>query len=411
MQMQTIVTTTLEEEINTPEEILELLFSTIAYLRNFFPSSHFSVKSLGSSHVRLLQPNCENSIIYISWYKEGILDTIVKEYLSKFVIGVYNESGFLETYTFEIVYDKQCFINIMQTLRTLTLLVQTLNQLPAEKFITVRLYYNERVPFDYEPRGFKPATLNECVFVSDSIKLDLNEFKANKWKFIAYINSTLDKSKSKNQYSQISNTNNHSINNSQIPQTQEIFTQRNEEIPHTPKKLDLVMKNTIKSEIKPRKTVLCVDSEIKCICGINITDSDMLQCGHCEMWLHTVCCGFFTNTDKRIPAGEYKCMFCDKQYTDDLRRLALFRRVLSIIYNEDLSSIKWLASRVGVSINVAKNIVTRLESEEFVKRRKCKYGLTFDVTKDSETKEKIKRYFTLGLKKLRMSVPIRDIKA
>lgn len=49
--------------------------------------------------------------------------------------------------------------------------------------------------------------------------------------------------------------------------------------------------------------------DIRCICTVHNRDGDMIQCIRCHSWLHTICIGFFSNRDGRIPRV-YTCQYC-----------------------------------------------------------------------------------------------------
>eukprot|EP00866_Antonospora_locustae_P001639 jgi/Antlo1/1639/156 len=506
MQMQSVVMTTKEQVVVEITETLEILFSTISYLRNFFPSSYFATKSIDTVEAKILTPACPNSSLFISWYKVSVKDAFQKRYLRKLVLAVYLDEAspekVSETYTLEFSYDKETQNSIFQMIRTLSLLTQTLEPLPPRKFITLKLFYNEKTPYDYEPEGFKASTNHQFLFETEPLKLDLNSFRVEQGCATAFISSLFDKnarrassqvpvsqqsacnsqllastqgmhSAPSEYFSQKTECNSVSSTNRSIaasvlnvhqdmdirgPQadahymgdskaaymgydetalrdacSKDAYSQRcikevvpacrlqkkssvsqKEEHEDTPgvQKKAAAQKNKISSlnaQLRPKAK----RDEVRCICNINISDSDMLYCDMCNSWLHTVCCGFFTNTDRRIPTGKYVCILCTEKDAKSLylyRNLAIFRRTLSIIYNENLESVSWLSQRIGISHNYARNTVNRLVNEGFVLRRKVKNGMAYEIIKTQDAKEKIKEYFTLGLKKFKSSVPIKDVK-
>lgn len=501
--MQSVVMTAEEQVVVEITETLEILFSTISYLRNFFPSSYFATKNIDTVEARILMPACPNSSLFISWYRVSVRDAFQRKYLRKLVLAVYldetSPEKVSETYTLEFSYDKETQNSIFQMIRTLSLLTQTLEPLPPKKFITLKLFYNEKTPYEYEPEGFKASANHQFLFEAEPLKLDLNSFRVEQGCATAFISSLFDKNALREcsqvpaaQQSECSPqlfANTPAIHNALT----ECFSQRSEchSVPSTNKSgtasvlnafrgtqesqsdahymgdsravhmgydedalrgasKDLYSQRCIKevvppcrlqkkspathdeesagepvagkkaaaqkSKISPLNAQLrpkAKEDEVRCICNINISDSDMLYCDMCNSWLHTVCCGFFTNTDRRIPTGKYVCTLCAEKDAKSLylyRNLAIFRRTLSIIYNENLESVSWLSQRLGISHNYARNTVNRLVNEGFVVRRKVKNGMAYEIVKTQEAKEKIKEYFTLGLKKFKSSVPIKDVK-
>ncbi|KAM0676075.1 hypothetical protein GVAV_000036 [Gurleya vavrai] len=144
-----------------------------------------------------------------------------------------------------------------------------------------------------------------------------------------------------------------------------------------------------------------------CLCNVNLSDGDMIQCDKCLSWLHTVCCGFFSNQDKRIPKEDYVCELCKNEGNIDLiTKLAKYRRMLSVIFNEGFTDENSLSTRLGFSIPCTKKILHKFFEEGFV----VKNNNEFIVVKDSCNKMKIKQYFSLQIKGEKTSSPIKDIK-
>lgn len=100
-----------------------------------------------------------------------------------------------ETYTFELFYnsngkeklemsvgneevvslDEECDFRkgAVKILRTLCVLSQTLANLPSEKFVTMKIYFNEWTPASYQPPGFKGCDDSNYCFQTKPLKIDL----------------------------------------------------------------------------------------------------------------------------------------------------------------------------------------------------------------------------------------------
>ncbi|BGP13935.1 hypothetical protein JCM10213_003851 [Rhodosporidiobolus nylandii] len=120
-----------------------------------------------------------------------------------------------------------------------------------------------------------------------------------------------------------------------------------------------------------------------CECGDGEEDGDMIQCGSCDVWKHAVCYGFTSDKDARIP-DDFVCYHCRAQRVHDgsmfgeeraeeieeglagLKTLAMFRRAISVIWQEGVLSMKELAARLGTDNATAAQMLKRLEKEEFV---------------------------------------------
>ena len=121
----------------------------------------------------------------IQWIDKGCTDAIQKQYLQTLLFGIYLDEkfpeNFVEIYTFHFSYpDKHLFSVALQKnngpntkfdftrdevtrdtcglLRHLLVLTQSLEPLPEQAFLTMKLFYYDHVtPEDYEPPLFKPC--------------------------------------------------------------------------------------------------------------------------------------------------------------------------------------------------------------------------------------------------------------
>lgn len=108
----------------------------------------------------------------------------------------------------------------------------------------------------------------------------------------------------------------------------------------------------------------------------------MIQCSGCDKWAHLVCFGYSSPTDPSIPPihvcykcrnsrssnnkNKYNAATCDEEVgggvggdgntsstinefydLDKASEVALYRRCLSVVWNEGLLNSTWLASRLG----------------------------------------------------------------
>lgn len=127
---------------------------------------------------------------------------------------------------------------------------------------------------------------------------------------------------------------------------------------------------------------------IRCTCLINSNDGDMIQCDGCHSWLHTVCAGFFSNQDRRIP-GVYTCLYCSGGLSTGERNASIYRRALGVIYNENFSTGECVRGRLGITSHFSKVLLKRLREDGFVAVR----GRGCVAVRNNTTREKIKEYF------------------
>ncbi|UYI28282.1 transcriptional regulator [Encephalitozoon cuniculi] len=132
---------------------------------------------------------------------------------------------------------------------------------------------------------------------------------------------------------------------------------------------------------------------IRCYCRLGEEDPDMLHCDTCGNWLHTVCCGFFSNKDRRIPRREFSCFYCTRHITKADSADALFRRILSIVYTEGLKNKVWLCHRLGITEWQSSKQTRKMADEGFIRVVGKHRAISYEVVKTQETKDKIRSYF------------------
>ncbi|TBU02182.1 HORMA domain-containing protein [Hamiltosporidium magnivora] len=622
-------TSFLQQQILQTQEFLQITFSSIAYLRDIFSDDCFDDFYYDNMKLKILKSNSTNTSTrtFLNWLT-GCKDAIQKKYLKSIIIAIYlkNNTEVTETYTFDFNYSKSTPSSSSEVIKTLCKLTQTLKPLPSIKYITIKLFYYDQTPINYEPPGFKPTNDHRFEFETEPLKIEVGDYgkeintnvkihtlydenntqeiksinlennnflkdKLNENKIEKdFINKIIEKDlnvnnhlsekqnikdnkennsyeknknikenilyeknknikenilyeknknikenflyennknigeiekdnlyeKNKNikennsyeknkdykenlnennqiennlckksfkEFESVNNFKNEKYLNKNLEETSSFLKELNrkennlskknnlDNTPLTPHKDEPVINNnkttdhilntplptykdkpvisqendlqennlkdtpshqttpshqikeTLKDITKANK-----EDEIRCICYININDLDMLQCDTCKYWLHTVCCGYFSNSDKRIPKNEYTCYFCRQDHKNNNnknssnnnnnsnilynKRLAIIRRSLSIIYNENVNTLPLLSNRVGISIQYARSLIKRFIDEGFLVKKRNKHSIFYDLLKNENTKNRIKQYFSLNIKKFnfKSSMPLQDIK-
>ena len=94
----------------------------------------------------------------------------------------------------------------------------------------------------------------------------------------------------------------------------------------------------------------------------------MMQCETCRFWQHTVCFGFQDGKDPKIPEV-HRCFLCSGVSGKRLKvmeDLSLWRRALSVTFNERVYGCADLAKRLGVGLAQAKVVLQRMKEEELI---------------------------------------------
>jgi len=173
--------------------LLRIAVYNIAYLRGLFPGENFEeLRTLGMP-LKKLKPICENSKRLVSWLENGVYDALSKKYLRTMVFAITKSDDatqLLESYEFAFRYSAEDGEVAMalsdlsnsrrstksqskmhkdmtqeevkklacKMIRVLCELMKTFDSVPEERYLTIRLTYNDDTPEDYEPPYFRSCT-------------------------------------------------------------------------------------------------------------------------------------------------------------------------------------------------------------------------------------------------------------
>ncbi|KAK2198322.1 bifunctional HORMA domain superfamily/HORMA domain [Babesia duncani] len=198
------------ESTNVLKNFVKMGVSAISYLRNLFAEHVFEDATIGGLPLKRLKRSTPESTAILDWIDYGIYDALGKEYLKMLIVSIHDNSNvILESYNFTFQYhnnceaDNNCSLGLsvksdfgnggeihealssihkddiktqtITVLRDLVLLTQSLSPLPENRFVSMKLlYYEERVPEEYEPEFFKRATamdhnLNEQINMEHNV--------------------------------------------------------------------------------------------------------------------------------------------------------------------------------------------------------------------------------------------------
>jgi len=183
------------------KNLLRSGIASIAYIRGLFPEDDFAERKIGDYNVKTIIPKQGNDAMVLNeWLEKGVFDALSKQYLDTIVFEVFaknkqkpEDCDLLEQYEFKITYpdssggsghirlknsssgeatnvstgipkshpysQKEITESTMRMLRKLLVMAQTLQPLPTNRFLSMRLtYYDEKTPHDYEPAFFHKAS-------------------------------------------------------------------------------------------------------------------------------------------------------------------------------------------------------------------------------------------------------------
>ncbi|GLC76354.1 hypothetical protein PLESTF_001770500 [Pleodorina starrii] len=192
--------------------LLRVSIFHVSYLRGLFPEKSFKgvdMKNLDDMHIKMLLPSCEESRRLVDWVEGGVYDAIKRGYLKNLFFGISTDpdgTELLEEYIFSFKYgDGKVSMEVnalatddgkkqrakkgefkqasavggaggsapvaeaakadlntvrYQVCRLIRMLVQvcrTLDKVPAERFLFMKLTYQDHTPDEYEPPYFVPV--------------------------------------------------------------------------------------------------------------------------------------------------------------------------------------------------------------------------------------------------------------
>lgn len=419
-----------EESVEVTKFMISSIFNSIAYIREFFPEECFkdSKTKNGLKMKDILRGQSVEVDRYIDWIQCGCFDALERKYLRSIKMAIYENPNLperiMESYEImitypnspehmngkqidkmeksmknklsihipcndeyknnqkggdgenQISYTNQC----IKVLRLLCVLIQTLNDLPEMKYISMELsYWDELTPASYEPPMFTSPIFDANLHFQNpkstykhsfgSVGSGSHRLSLSLETAFADLQTPPPPSKNKEAEATRPTAKN-------LAQIQEKHSQLLEKHPELSSKLQSQPDSAPVSQlnIPPAEKQQIRNEEImkvRCLCKDSESDLDMIQCDSCRSWIHTPCAGFCTNNDKRIP-NVFICHSCEfkgnTKLLMNIRNLALLRRSISLIYSEGWVNITTMSKRLSCTRQLAWKILSKMEKEGFVTR-------------------------------------------
>ncbi|XP_074660592.1 uncharacterized protein LOC141913053, partial [Tubulanus polymorphus] len=473
------------------KKLLAVAVSNITYLRAIFPEHAFGDRCLEDLTLKILRDDslCPGACQVIRWVK-GCFDALEKKYLKTLIIGLYMDPNapetVIESYTFKFTYgnnssgidiyrnDKQITSAnsaaetkkaTIRLLRTIIILTNSLQSLPDDVIMTMKLlYYDEVTPEDYEPPGFKAAECDTFTFEDEPVNINIGDvatpFHTVKLRIKTdakqFDEENDDDTKMDEQPANVSpeKMEEHSPKASTAtPATAAAFVAP--EVPAAPAAPttapdayefadenedpnDVILQFSNKSSqqkenIDPMNYESQVLTEtqqsntenmdedytqntgVRCPCGYNEDDGLMILCAKCNLWQHGVCFKILDET--QAPSAHY-CDLCAQNLSDrslvtdpylcplsplSVQATCLWRRALFACTEGCRVVAPKLAKRLGVQVAVAQGLIMRLEKEGCLKNASKTKRQGKLVQKDKLV-ENMKIYFNRDIHKT-LSLP------
>ncbi|KAK3130491.1 hypothetical protein QOZ80_6BG0494100 [Eleusine coracana subsp. coracana] len=220
-----------QDSLLLTRNLLRIAIYNISYIRGLFPEKYFNDKSVPALEMKIkkLMPMDAESRRLIDWMEKGVYDALQKKYLKTllFCICEKEEGPMIEEYAFSFSYPnintEEVAMNMSRTgskkssatfksnaaevtpdqmrssackmIRTLVSLMRTLDQMPEERTILMKLlYYDDATPEDYEPPFFKCCADKEAINIwnKNPLKMEVGNVNSKHLVLALKVKSILD---------------------------------------------------------------------------------------------------------------------------------------------------------------------------------------------------------------------------
>ncbi|XP_073140804.1 meiosis-specific protein ASY1 [Henckelia pumila] len=188
-----------QDSLLLTRNLLRIAIFNISYIRGLFPEKYFNDKSVPALDMKIkkLMPMDAESRRLIDWMEKGVYDALQNKYLKTLLFCVCEtvDGPMIEEYSFSFSYSnsdsQEVSMNINRSgtkkggsfkcnstteitpsqmrssackmVRTLVQLMRTLDKMPEERTVLMKLlYYDDVTPSDYEPPFFRGCTEEEA---------------------------------------------------------------------------------------------------------------------------------------------------------------------------------------------------------------------------------------------------------
>ncbi|XP_077228642.1 DNA-binding HORMA family protein [Tasmannia lanceolata] len=220
-----------QDSLLLTRNLLRIAIFNISYIRGLFPENYFNDKSVPALEMKIkkLMPMDAESRRLIDWMEKGVYDALQKKYLKTLLFCVCEaiEGPMIEEYSFSFSYSssdsEEVSMNInrignkkqgatfksntmditpnqmrssaCKMVRTLVQLMRTLDGMPEERTVIMKLlYYDDVTPADYEPPFFRSCTEQEASnpWTKNPLKMEVGNVNSKHFVLALKVKSVLD---------------------------------------------------------------------------------------------------------------------------------------------------------------------------------------------------------------------------
>ncbi|EOX99858.1 DNA-binding HORMA family protein [Theobroma cacao] len=221
-----------QDSLLLTRNLLRIAIFNISYIRGLFPEKYFNDKSVPALEMKIkkLMPLDAESRRLIDWMEKGVYDALQKKYLKTLLFCICEsiDGAMIEQYSFSFSYSRsdsqEVSMNINRTgnkkqggtfkcnstteitpnqmrssackmVRTLVQLMRTLDKMPEERTILMKLlYFDDVTPLDYEPPFFRGCTEEEAhnPWTKNPLKMEVGNVNSKHFVLALKVKSVLD---------------------------------------------------------------------------------------------------------------------------------------------------------------------------------------------------------------------------
>ncbi|KAL5723699.1 Meiosis-specific protein asy1 [Ranunculus cassubicifolius] len=220
-----------QDSLLLTRNLLRIAIFNISYIRGLFPEKFFNDKAVPALDMKIkkLMPIDAESRRLIDWMEKGVYDALQKKYLKTLLFCICEtiDGPMIEEYAFSFSYSnsdsQEVAMNINRSgnkkgttfksngatdvtpnqmrssackmVRTLIQLMRTLDRMPEERTVLMKLqYYDDVTPTDYEPPFFRSCSEQEAnsPWTKNPLKMDVGNVNSKHLILALKVKSILD---------------------------------------------------------------------------------------------------------------------------------------------------------------------------------------------------------------------------
>ncbi|KAI6651545.1 hypothetical protein LOD99_5153 [Oopsacas minuta] len=349
------------------KKLLAIAVSNITYLRTIFPEAAFGDKKLENMNLKVLKEDgkCPGAFQLIQWVKDpSDSQTAIETYTFRFS---YAHNSYLEIYRNERKIASSSHLSqcedvkraTIKLLRSILVLTQTLDPLPNDVYMAIKLFYLDDVtPPDYHPNGFEANSSGDFSFKEEAFLIDVGRVETPFHDIQMRVKALS------------SNFDEEQIEPADTPKADDIT-----------KDIEVCVPSNMDTSSLSQVPVNRSAGHLVCPCGVEDNTGLILTCSLCSIRQHAVCFGILESTSSTNHVCENCTVSTDNSTehqlarlsVDEAKSLCIWRRCLQACSDMSTITQNTLTRKMLISPAEAGALIHRLCIEEFISSGKKPY--------------------------------------